>query len=85
MAKHLTDKKKKEIIAYFVECQNYSETGRKFNLNESTIRSVVKNKKNDMEEFTKRCEQKNKENTEGDLDKDGFNYFSNDDKKCKSK
>lgn len=63
MAK-LTDKQKKEIIAYYVECQNYSETGRKFNLNESTIRSVVKNKNNNAKEITEMCEQKNNENTE---------------------
>lgn len=61
MAK-LTDKQKKEIIAYYVECQNYSEVGRKFDLNESTIRSIVK--KENKKEITEKCEQKNKENTE---------------------
>lgn len=56
----LTDKQKKEIIAYYVECQNYSETGRKFNVDEKTVRNVVKNDK----EFPKLSEQKNKENTQ---------------------
>ena len=59
MAK-LTDKQKKEIIAYYVECQNYSETGRKFNVDEKTVRNVVKNDK----EFPKLSEQKSRENTE---------------------
>ena len=59
MAK-LTDKQKKEIIAYYVECQNYSETGRKFNVDESTVRRITKADK----DITKKAEQKNKENTE---------------------
>lgn len=59
MAK-LTDKQKKEIIADYVECQNYSETARKFKLDEKTIRNIVK-KDN---EFPKIAEQKSKENTE---------------------
>jgi hypothetical protein len=55
----LTDKQKKEIIASYVECENYSEVGRRFNLDEKTIRNIVKNDK----EFPKKAEQKREENT----------------------
>jgi hypothetical protein len=55
----LTDKQKKEIIASYVECENYSEVGRRFNLDEKTIRNIVKNDK----EFPKIAEQKREENT----------------------
>lgn len=55
-----TDKEKKEIIAYYVECQNYSETARRFNLDEKTIRNIVKKDT----EFPKLAEQKREENTE---------------------
>ena len=61
MAK-LTDKQKKEIIASYVECQNYSEVGRRFNIGESTVRNIVKDSKN--KDIAKKCEQKSKENTE---------------------
>jgi predicted DNA-binding protein YlxM (UPF0122 family) len=64
MADRLTDKKKKEIIAYYVECQNYSETGRKFKVSEGTVRNVVKKDQN----ITKKCEQKNEENTKSVLE-----------------
>ena len=61
MAK-LTDKQKKEIIADYVECQNYSEVARNFNISEGTVRNIIKSDNN--KEITKKCEQKNKENTE---------------------
>ena len=58
MAK-LTDKQKKEIIAYYVECRNYSETGRKFNITDNAVRKIVlKN-----EDSAKLFEQKSEENT----------------------
>lgn len=59
MAK-LTDKEKKQIIAYYVECHNYSETGRKFKVDESTVRRIVKTDK----DIAKKTEQKSQENTE---------------------
>ena len=64
MADRLSDKKKKEIIAYYVECQNYSETGRKFKVSEGTVRNVVKKERN----ITKKCEQKNEENIKSVLE-----------------
>lgn len=59
MAK-LTDKQKKEIIACYVECQNYSETGRKFNVSDEYVRKLVKNNKDSWKEL----EEKSRENTE---------------------
>ena len=63
MAK-LNDKQKKEIIAYYIECQNYSETGRKFNLSDNGVRKIVANNK----EASKLFEQKSQENTEDVLE-----------------
>jgi hypothetical protein len=59
MAK-LTDKQKKEIIADYVECQNYSETARKYNISDEYVRKLVNNNKDSW----KQLEQKSKENTE---------------------
>jgi len=55
-----TDKEKKEIIAYYAECQNYSETGRKFNISDNAVRKIVVNNENS----SKILEQKRQENTE---------------------
>lgn len=59
MANRLTEKQKKEIIAYYTECNNYSETARKYNISEGTVRYIIKNNK----EFAKIYEQKSIENT----------------------
>lgn len=56
----LTDKQKKEIIADYVECQNYSETARKFNISDNAVRKIVLNNKDSSRMF----EQKSEENTE---------------------
>lgn len=56
----LTDKEKKEIIASYIECENYSEVGRKFNISDVAVRNIVK----DNEETSKRLEQKREENTQ---------------------
>ncbi len=58
MAK-LTDKQKKEIIADYVECHNYSETARKFNISDEYVRKLVNKDKDSW----KLLEQKSKENT----------------------
>ena len=58
MAK-LTDKQKKEIIADYVECQNYAETGRKFNISDEYVRKLVKNNKDSWQLLA----QKKEENT----------------------
>ena len=38
MAKQKTDKEQKEIIAYFLECNNYSQTARKFGMSDTGVR-----------------------------------------------
>lgn len=64
MGKRLTDLEKKKIIAYYVECQNYSEVGRKFNISHNTVKKLVENNK----EIAKECQQKNIDNTKSVLE-----------------
>lgn len=59
MAKHLTDKQKKNIIADYVECQNYSAVARKYKISDATVRRIV----NNDEEITRKVEHKKEENT----------------------
>ena len=63
MAK-LTDKQKKKIIADYVETQNYSETARRNNVADNTVRAVV----NDNKNVAKKLEQKKKENTQSTIE-----------------
>ena len=56
----LTDKQRKEIIASYIECENYSEVARKFNVADNTVRDIVLKD----EGIAKKLEQKHKENTE---------------------
>jgi hypothetical protein len=56
----LTDKQKKEIIASYVECENYSEVARKFNMSDEGVRKIVKQN----EDSWKQLEQKREENTQ---------------------
>lgn len=60
MAKHLTDKEKKKIAAYWVECQNYSETARKFKVSDYTVKKII----SDDSKTLKKLEQKKEENTQ---------------------
>lgn len=60
MAKHLTDKQKKKIVAHWVECNNYSETARKFKLSPSGVKKIVQ----EDNDSVKKCEQKKEENTQ---------------------
>ncbi|MDL2276373.1 hypothetical protein LJC02_01845 [Breznakia sp. OttesenSCG-928-G09] len=60
MAKHLTDKEKKKIAAHWVECQNYSETARKFKVSDYTVKKVV----NDDPKTLEKLELKKEENTQ---------------------
>lgn len=55
-----TDKEKKQIIADYVECQNYSEVARKHNMSDNGVRAIIEKDKG----LSKKLEQKNKENTE---------------------
>ncbi len=58
--KKLTDKKKKLIIADYIECGNYSEVARKHNISDTTVRKLVKSDENS----SKKIEQKKEENTQ---------------------
>lgn len=55
----LTDKKRKQIIARYIECNNYCQTAREFGVSETTVRKLVKN----SPESVKKFEQKKEENT----------------------
>ena len=62
--KKLTDKKKKLIIADYIECGNYSEVARKHNISDTTVRKLVKSDENS----SKKIEQKKEENTQDVLE-----------------
>lgn len=64
MGKRLTDLEKKKIIAYYVECQNYRETARRFNISADTVKRVVQRDENIVQKTT----QKNNENTKSVLE-----------------
>lgn len=59
MAKRLTDKDKKRILADYAETENYRETARNFGIDDRTVRKICKEKS----EVTQLVEQKKKENT----------------------
>ena len=63
MAK-LTDLEKQQIIADYIETQNYSEVAKKYNRSVETIRNVVKND----EDVGKKLKQKKKENTQSTIE-----------------
>ena len=65
MAK-LTDLQKNKIIADYVETQNYCETARMNDVDESTVRRIVKNE--DNEEITRKTEQKKQENIQSTIE-----------------
>ena len=54
-----SDKKRKEIVADYIECNNYSKVARKHNVSIETVRRYVKAEK----DFVKKSEQKKIENT----------------------
>ena len=63
MAK-LTDLEKQQIIADYIETQNYSEVAKKYNRSIETIRNVVK----DNEDVGKKLKQKKQENTQSTIE-----------------
>ena len=59
MAKHLTDREKKKIIADYVELESYNAVAKKHNVSATTVKNtVLKNN-----ESVKKCEQKKEQNT----------------------
>lgn len=64
MAKHLTDKQKKKIIADYIECENYSAVARKYKVAPNTIRRICKSN----HETAKKVRQKKEDNTRNILE-----------------
>lgn len=59
MAKHLTDREKKKIIADYVELESYNAVAKKHKVSATTVKNtVLKNS-----ESVKKCEQKKEQNT----------------------
>ena len=59
MAKHLTDREKKKIIADYVELESYNAVAKKHNVSATTVKNtVLKNN-----ESVKKCEQEKEQNT----------------------
>lgn len=59
MAKRLTDKDKKQILADYAETENYRETARNFGIDDRTVRKICKEKS----EVTQLVKEKKAENT----------------------
>lgn len=55
----LTDKKRKQIIARYIECNNYSQTAREFGVSVTTAQRIVKSDP----DMLKKVENKKEENT----------------------
>lgn len=73
--KKLTNKKKKLIVADYIDCGNYSEVARKHGVSDTTVRKLV----NTDSESLKKIEQKKEENT-----KDVLEYMDSLNEKKKS-
>lgn len=54
MAKHLTDRQRKKIIADYVECGSYNAVAKKHKVSATTVKNTVLKDKNSVE----KCEQK---------------------------
>ena len=63
MGGKLNDLDKKKIIEAYVECQNYSEVAKKFNVSDTTVKTIVKKDNETLKKF----EQKKEENTKNVL------------------
>lgn len=64
MAKHLTDREKKKIIADYSECGNYSQVARKHKVSVQTVKRTVLQDS----ETVKKVKQKKEQNTADILD-----------------
>ena len=62
MAKKKTDKEIKDIIAYYFDCNNYSETARKFGMSDTGVKKLIDRESN--KESTKLLEEKKNNNTQ---------------------
>jgi hypothetical protein len=61
VAKHLTDKEKKKVIAEYVSCGNYSEVARKFGLSVSGAKKIITGNPDSVKKY-------NNKKKENDLD-----------------
>ena len=68
MAKRLTDKEKKQILAYYIECQNLRETARRFDVSPDTVKRLTKENK-DIERNLSQKKEENTKNVLNELDK----------------
>ena len=66
MAKRLTEKEINKIVADYITTQNYSETSRINNVNEKTVRRIIKEQNH--EEMVQKAEQKKEEDTKDILE-----------------
>jgi hypothetical protein len=62
MAKKKTDKEIKEIIAYYLDCNNYSETARKFDMSDTGVKKLIQREQG--KESTRLLEEKKNNNTQ---------------------
>lgn len=60
----LTDKEKKSIIADYINCENYSEVARKYNISVNAVKNIVLAD----EETANKCKEKKEENTKSTLE-----------------
>lgn len=60
----LTDKDKKNIIADYIDCGNYSEVARKYNISVTAVKKIVDADKDSLEKF----KQKKEENTQSTIE-----------------
>ncbi len=59
MARRLTDKERKQIIADYIECENYSAVGKKHGVSRTTVKNIV----DSDSESCKKLHEKKAENT----------------------
>ena len=59
-----SDKQKKEIVADYIECNNYSEVARKYGVSVDTVRRYVR----EDEDFVNNLKQKKEENTQSTIE-----------------
>ena len=59
-----SDKERKQIVADYIECNNYSEVARKYNVSVDTVRRFVREDK----DFANNLKQKKEENTQSTIE-----------------
>ena len=64
--KHLTDLEKKSAIAYYLECQSYTEVAKEFGVDKSTICRLIK--KQDSTKMQQLARKKSEENANSVLE-----------------